>query len=357
MNVRTKLALVMAGGTGGHIFPGLAVAHALRERGWNVQWLGNPAAMEGQLVPKHGIVLNALVFSGLRGKGLLAGLLMPLRLLKAFAQALHVLRKVRPDVVLGMGGYVAFPGGMMASLLGIPVVIHEQNSIAGMTNRWLAKVADTVLVAFPDALPKAQWVGNPVRSSLTSLPLPQQRLAGRQGALKLLVVGGSLGAAALNETVPAALGLLPAGDLFEVTHQAGEKHLQVLISAYAKAGVQAKCVAFIEDMSAALANADVVVCRAGAMTVAEIAAVGAAALFVPFPFAVDDHQTTNASFLSLKGGAWMRQQSELSPEWLAQWLQQLTRDDLMKTAVAARALSKPDATRHIVEQMEKVCEL
>ncbi len=356
MNVRGKLALVMAGGTGGHIFPGLAVAHALRERGWTVQWLGNPTAMEGQLVPKHDIVLNPLVFSGLRGKGFAAALLMPLRLLKAFAQALRVLRKVRPDVVLGMGGYVAFPGGMMASLLGIPVVIHEQNSIAGMTNRWLAKVADTVLVAFPDALPKALWVGNPVRAALASVPAPQQRLAGRQGVMKLLVVGGSLGAAALNETVPAALGLLPSGSRFEVKHQAGEKHLQALVSAYAKAGVQADCVAFIEDMSDALAQADVIVCRAGAMTVAEIAAVGAAALFVPFPFAVDDHQTTNATFLSLKGGAWMRQQSELTAQWLAQWLQQLTRDDLLKTAIAARALSKPDATQHIVEQMEKVCE-
>jgi UDP-N-acetylglucosamine--N-acetylmuramyl-(pentapeptide) pyrophosphoryl-undecaprenol N-acetylglucosamine transferase len=188
------------------------------------------------------------------------------------------------------------------------------------------------------------------------MPLPQQRLAGRTGNLKLLVVGGSLGAAALNETVPAALGLLPAGLVFDVTHQAGEKHLQALTQAYANAGVQASCVTFIEDMSSALAQADVVVCRAGAMTVAEIAAVGAAALFVPFPFAVDDHQTTNATFLSLKGGAWMRQQSELTPAWLAQWLTQLNRDDLLKTAIAARALAKPDATQHIVEQMEKICE-
>jgi UDP-N-acetylglucosamine--N-acetylmuramyl-(pentapeptide) pyrophosphoryl-undecaprenol N-acetylglucosamine transferase len=344
----------MAGGTGGHIFPGLAVAQALLERGWSVQWLGNPNAMEGQLVPPRGLTLNPLVFSGLRGKGIKALLLMPLRLLRAFAQAIGVLRRVRPDVVLGMGGYVAFPGGMMASLLGIPLVVHEQNSIAGLTNRMLAKLADRSLVAFPGALSNAAWVGNPVRKELLLTAEPQQRYDARQGAIRLLVVGGSLGAMALNDTVPAALALCARPDAFRVTHQSGKAHIAALQANYSKAGVAADCIAFIDDMSAALADADLVICRAGAMTVAEVACVGVAALFVPFPFAVDDHQTTNAAFLAEGGAAMLIAQRALTAQVLAQRLQSLSREELKQMAVATRALAKPRATIDVVEHMEAV---
>lgn len=350
----SRLALIMAGGTGGHIFPGLAVASELTSRGWRVQWLGNPDAMEGKLVAPRGIALNALVFSGLRGKGLKALMLMPLRLLRAFAQALGVLRRIKPDVVLGMGGYVAFPGGMMASLLGIPVVVHEQNSVAGMTNRWLAKIADRCLVAFPGALPKALWVGNPVRADIVGLPAPDCRYEARSGALRVLVVGGSLGAMALNSTVPAALALVGDRTSYSVTHQSGAAHLQALKSNYEQAGVKADCVAFIDNMADALAQADLVICRAGAMTVAEVAAVGVAALFVPFPFAVDDHQTTNARFLSDAGAAVQMSQSELTPQRLAQWLDTQNRQTLLDMAIKARQLAKPEATKAVCDCLEEV---
>lgn len=350
----SRLALIMAGGTGGHIFPGLAVASELINRGWRVQWLGNPDAMEGKLVPPRGIALNPLVFSGLRGKGLKALMFMPLRLLRAFAQSIGVLRRIKPDVVLGMGGYVAFPGGMMASLLGIPVVVHEQNSVAGMTNRWLAKIADRTLVAFPGAITPSLWVGNPVRSDIIGLPTPDCRYAARSGALRVLVVGGSLGAMALNSVVPAALALVGNRDNYTVTHQSGQAHLAALKSNYESAGVKADCVAFIDNMADALAQADLVICRAGAMTVAEVAAVGVAAVFVPFPFAVDDHQTTNARYLSDAGASVLMSQSELTPQRLAQWLDSVNRQTLLDMALKARQLAKPDATRAVCDCLEEV---
>ncbi|MCJ7800491.1 MAG: undecaprenyldiphospho-muramoylpentapeptide beta-N-acetylglucosaminyltransferase, partial [Polaromonas sp.] len=293
---RQPCVLVMAGGTGGHIFPGLAVAEALRERGWRVHWLGgrgraSEASMESQLVPPRGFAFESIEFSGVRGKGPASLVLLPVRLLKAFWQSVRVIRRVKPDVVVGLGGYISFPAGMMSVLLGKPLVLHEQNAVAGMTNKVLASVAKQVFTAFPDVLNGADWVGNPLRPAFTRQPGPEARFAGRSGPLKLLVVGGSLGARALNELVPQALALIPADQRPQVTHQSGAREIDALRAHYAAAGVQAELTPFIDDTAQAFADADLVICRAGASTVTEIAAVGAAALFVPLPSAVDDHQT------------------------------------------------------------------
>jgi UDP-N-acetylglucosamine--N-acetylmuramyl-(pentapeptide) pyrophosphoryl-undecaprenol N-acetylglucosamine transferase len=341
--------MIMAGGTGGHVFPALAVADYLRARDWRVVWLGARAGMEATLVPQHGYDIAWVRFAGVRGKGLLAKLLLPLNLLIAFWQSLQALRAVRPNVVLGMGGYIAFPGGMMAALLGRPLAIHEQNSIAGLANRVLAAVADRTLVAFPGALPKSLLTGNPVRTAIAQVAPPTTRFAGRTGPLRLLVVGGSLGAAALNEVVPHALALLPPEARPIVTHQSGAKHVDALRERYARAGVAAELLPFIDDMAQAYGGADVVLCRAGAMTVAEVAAVGAAAIFVPFPHAVDDHQTTNARYLADQGAALLVLQRELTAEAFAALLRGLTRERLLAMAEKARALGKPDATRAVAE--------
>ena len=341
--------MIMAGGTGGHVFPALAVADYLRARDWRVVWLGAPSGMEGRLVPQHGYELAPVRFAGLRGKGVLAKLLLPLNLLVAFWHSLRAIRAHRPDVVLGMGGYIAFPGGMMAALVGRPLAIHEQNSIAGLANRVLAGVADRILVAFPGALKRSTLTGNPVREVIARVAPPAERFAGRSGPLRVLVVGGSLGAAALNERVPLAIALLPAGERPRVVHQSGAKHLDALRAGYAAAGVAADVQPFIEDMAQAYAEADVVICRAGAITVAELAAVGVPAILVPFPFAVDDHQTTNARYLADAGAAMLIQQSDLTPERLAEALRGLTRERLLEMAEKARALGKPDATRAVAE--------
>ena len=347
-------ALIMAGGTGGHVFPGLAVARALERRDWHVVWLGNPSGMEAQLVPQHGIPMEWVRFSGLRGKGPIPKLLLPLNLLRAFGQSLRVLRRVRPAVVLGLGGYITFPAGMMSVLLGRPLVLHEQNSVAGLANRVLAKVADRVLVAFPDALPDAEWCGNPVRSELATVAAPTERYAQRTGPLRLLVVGGSLGAQALNETVPAALARLPAAARPVVTHQSGRKHLDALRANYAAAGVAADAVDFIDDMRAAYAEADLVICRAGAMTVAELAAVGVASALVPYPHAVDDHQTSNARFLVDRDAAMLLPQAELSAESLAALLARLERAQLAAMAERARSLARVDAAERVADACERL---
>jgi UDP-N-acetylglucosamine--N-acetylmuramyl-(pentapeptide) pyrophosphoryl-undecaprenol N-acetylglucosamine transferase len=341
--------MIMAGGTGGHVFPALAVADHLRALGWRVVWLGARSGMEATLVPKHGFEMAWVRFSGLRGKGVVAKLLLPLNLLVAFGQSLRALRAQRPDVVLGMGGYIAFPGGMMAALLGRPLAIHEQNSVAGLANRVLSGVADHVLVAFPDAMRKATFVGNPVREAIARIAPPAERFAGRTGPLRVLVVGGSLGAAALNDVVPKALALLPADSRPVVTHQSGAKHIEELRANYSRAGVDASAVAFIDDMARAYADADLVICRAGATTVAEVSAAGVAAILVPFPFAVDDHQTTNARYLVDAGAGMLVQQRDLTPEALAARLRGLTREQLLGIASKARALGKPDATRAVAE--------
>lgn len=348
----SKTALIMAGGTGGHIFPGLAVAQALRERGWRVHWLGAPQSMEARLVPAQGFALETISFAGVRGKGALALALLPMRLLRAFWQAWAVVRRVQPDVVVGLGGYISFPGGMMAVLAGKPLVLHEQNSVAGLANRVLAGIADRVFTAFPGALRKAEWIGNPLRAAFTQQAAPEERFAGRTGPLRLLVVGGSLGAQALNDVVPQALALLSPHERPQVLHQSGAAQIERLRANYARAGVQAELTPFIDDTAGAFAEADLVVCRAGASTVTEIAAIGAAAVFVPFPSAVDDHQTTNARFLVDAGGGWLLPQSELSPDRLARMLQKMERTTLMNKALEAKKMQKLNATDAVVAACE-----
>jgi UDP-N-acetylglucosamine--N-acetylmuramyl-(pentapeptide) pyrophosphoryl-undecaprenol N-acetylglucosamine transferase len=339
-----RTIMIMAGGTGGHVFPALAVAGALRERGWKVVWLGTRQGLEARLVPERGYDMEWLRFSGVRGKGLLRLLVLPYALLAALVQSLSILRRRRPDVVLGMGGYVTFPGGMMAALIGTPLAIHEQNSIAGLANKVLAKLADRVLVAFPDTLPKATWTGNPVRADIAALPAPAARYASRSGPLRVLVVGGSLGAQVLNDVVPKALALLPEDARPRVMHQAGAKHIDALRANYTAAGVNAEITAFIDDMRAQYAAADLLICRAGAMTVAELAAAGVASVLVPFPHAVDDHQTTNAHFLSSAGAAMLIPQPEFTAERIAQVLRETTRAACLEMAEKARTLAKLEAT-------------
>jgi UDP-N-acetylglucosamine--N-acetylmuramyl-(pentapeptide) pyrophosphoryl-undecaprenol N-acetylglucosamine transferase len=310
--------------------------------------------MESQLVPPQGFAFETIDFGGVRGKGLWTLALMPLRLLKAFGQSIAVLRRVKPDVVVGLGGYITFPGGLMAVMLGKPLLLHEQNSVAGLANKVLAVVADQVFTAFPHVLKKASWIGNPLRAAFLNLPDPAQRFAGRSGPLKLLVVGGSLGAKALNEIVPKALALMAPAQRPEVIHQSGTKQIEALRANYAAAKVTAQLTPFIDDMAQAFAQADLVICRAGASTVTEIAAVGAAALFVPFPFAVDDHQTSNARFLVDHNAACLIAQDQLSAEKLAEILQKTERIALMEQATAAKRMQKIEATEKIVAACEQI---
>ena len=346
----SRTILIMAGGTGGHIFPALAVAEKMRERGWRVVWLGNPEGMEARLVPQHGFEMVWVKFGALRGKGFLRKLLLPLNLLRGFWQAQQAIRQVQPNVVLGMGGYITFPGGMMAALFGKPLIVHEQNSVAGLANRVLAGVADRIVTGFPEVLKQGVWAGNPVRPEIAKIAPPAERFAGRDGALRLLVIGGSLGAQALNEIIPQGMALLGENELPQIVHQAGEKHIEALKANYAAAGVPAHCVPFIEDMAGAYEWADLVVCRAGALTVAELAAAGVASILVPFPHAVDDHQTGNAKFLVNVGGAFLLPQGELSPEAIA-LIRNYSRGQLLEMAEKARSLAKPDAT----EEVANIC--
>lgn len=352
-----RCALVMAGGTGGHIFPGLAVADGLRAAGWRVHWLGAPGSMEAQLVPPRGYAFEPVAFGGVRGKGMTTLMVLPLKLLRAFWQSLQVLRRVKPNVLVGMGGYITFPGALMGVATGRPLVLHEQNSVAGMANKVLAGFAARVFTAFPGVLAKARqvrWIGNPLREPFLHQPPPAERFAGRSGPLRLLVVGGSLGAKALNDIVPQALALLPAGQRPRVTHQSGSKQIEALRANYAAAGVEAECVPFIDDMAQAYADADLVICRAGATTVSELAAVGAAALFVPFPHAVDDHQTANARFLVDQGAGSLIQQSDLTPGKLADVLQKTERSALVMQGQNAKKMQKIDAVGEIVKACEEL---
>ena len=343
--------LIMAGGTGGHIYPGLAVAAVLRAQGWQVTWLGAPNSMEAELVPKHGYPVAWVRFGGLRGKGWLRKLLLPVNLLIALWQSAVAIFSYRPDVVLGLGGYITFPGGLMAALLRRPLVIHEQNSIAGLSNKALAKLARRVLSGFPNVLPTAQWVGNPVRADIAVLGEPNSRYQVRSGVLNVLVVGGSLGAKAINEVLPSALALLSEVDRPKVVHQTGKAHFSTTELAYQTAQVTAEVRPFLDDMAERYAWADLVICRAGALTVAELAAVGVASLLIPFPYAVDDHQTFNAKFLSEHGAAILLPQTELTAEKLAQLLSELNREKLLRMALQARSLAKTDAA----EQVAIVC--
>lgn len=346
--------LIMAGGTGGHIMPGLAVAGELQQRGWKVYWLGNPDRMEGELVPARGIQLLPMSFAGLRGKGLSTLIKLPFTLAVALWDARKAFKKIQPDVVLGMGGYAAFPGSIMAFLGGKPLVLHEQNAVAGTANKVISKLAKRVLMAFPNALPNGSVVGNPVRTELLNLPTPAERFANRKGQLRLLVVGGSLGALALNNLIPEAIALIPPEQRPVITHQSGAAHLELLKNNYNQAGVEANCVAFIDNMAHALAETDLLICRAGAMTVAEVAAVGVPALFVPLPGAIDDHQTANACWLADAGAAELKAQSALSAQWLAEYLISQERTQLLEMAILARAMALPGATHAIADVCEQL---
>jgi UDP-N-acetylglucosamine--N-acetylmuramyl-(pentapeptide) pyrophosphoryl-undecaprenol N-acetylglucosamine transferase len=347
-----KTALVMAGGTGGHIFPGLAVAEALREKGWKVHWLGGPDSMESRLVPPLGFAYEQIDFSGVRGKGFVTLVLLPLRLLIAFWQSVKVIHRVKPDVVLGLGGYITFPAGMMAVLLGKPLILHEQNSVAGMANKVLAEVADRVFTTFPKVFKKGVWIGNPLRKEFLQQLPPDERFANPAECMKLLVVGGSLGAKVLNEVIPQALAKMPSDARPKVIHQGGETQMEQLRANYLAAGVDAELTPFITDTAKAFAQADLVICRAGASTVSEIAAVGAAAVFVPFPFAVDDHQTANAKFLSDQGAAIVLPQPELTVDRIVDLLSKNEQTSLQILRNKAFSLRKIDATDHVVQACE-----
>ena len=355
----SRSILIMAGGTGGHIFPALAVADVLSARGWKVTWLGAPNSMEADLVPKHGYEMAQVRFSGLRGKGLVRKIMLPLNLLVALWQSAVAIFRYRPDVVLGMGGYITFPGGLMAALLRRPLVIHEQNSVVGLSNKTLARFAQRVLSGFPDVLPDATWCGNPVRSSIAGLPDPQTRYAARSGKLNVLVVGGSLGAKAINEAMPYALALLIDAERPNILHQTGKQHFEHVQQLYQQLGAQADVRPFLDDMASSYANADLVICRAGALTIAELAAAGVASILIPYPHAVDDHQTHNAQFLSKCGAAVLLPQHDLEAAKLAQLLREFSagkqgREKLLAMARKARALAKPDAAHAVANICEEL---
>ena len=361
----TARVMIMAGGTGGHVFPALAVAHELRSRGAEVFWLGTRRGMEAELVPQAGIEMEWISISGLRGKGILGWLLAPFRLLQAMFQSLVVIMRRRPMAILGMGGFVAGPGGLVSWLLRKPLLIHEQNAIAGLTNKLLARVASSVMQAFPSTFKQTGRVvvcGNPVRQEIAALPQPAQRFAGREAKLRLLVLGGSLGATALNEIVPQALVDMPNEQRPEVWHQTGKRNIESAQRHYQAQQINARIEPFIDDMAEAYAWADVVLCRAGALTVSELAAAGVGAMLVPFPYAVDDHQTANARYLSDNGAALLLPQSELSAERLNGILSGFVRDcgehnrsELLQMANSARALAKPEAVMQVADLCMEAC--
>ncbi len=354
-----RTALIMAAGTGGHIYPGLAIAEVLVQRGWTIVWLATPAGMEHRLVGRAGYRIEIVNMSGVRAKGVGAWLALPPMLLRAFWQCVRIIRRVKPDVVVSMGGYVAFPGGMMAALLGKPLVVIEPGAHAGLTSRVLALIADRVLVGFPESfsqvpknalarsLPipkKVDWLGTPVRAAIANVATPAKRFANRSGPLRLLVVGGSLGAKTLNDLVVAALAAMPPTARPEVIHQSGEKNFAALQTAYRNANIDARVLPFIDDMADKLAWCDVMLCRAGAITVAELAVAGVASVLVPLPFLVAEEQDANAHFLADKNAGILVRQLDTTPQSLAAILKDMTREKLLAMATIARTLGKPDAT-------------
>ncbi len=350
----SRNVLLMAGGTGGHVFPALAVAEKLKQEGFTIHWLGTASGIEKDLVPTNGYPLYCINISGLRGKGKLGLLTAPLRIARAILQARKIIKLVKPVAVLGFGGYATGPGGVAARLSAVPLLIHEQNAFAGMTNRLLSRISQHIMQAFPEALPGAQTTGNPVRESVLNLLPPAERMK-TSGPLKVLIIGGSLGAAGLNRTVLAAMQLLPQDQHPQLHHQVGKSNLAEMQAAYEQAGVQAEVVAFIDDIAAAYGAADLLICRAGALTVSEVAAAGCAAIFVPFPFAVDDHQTANAEYLAKAGAGLICQQNELTAEWLAaQWQHfSANRTLLLDMANKARGQAIADATAQVAEQIKR----
>lgn len=351
-----KRLVVMAAGTGGHVIPGLAVAREMQARGWQVSWLGTTQGMENRLVPPSGIALDVIGFNGLRGNGLVHTLTGGLRLLVAFWQCLQILRRRQATAVLGMGGYVCFPGGLMASLLGKPLMLVNADAALLLSNKALLPVADRVAFGFDgEAVAKirrAVVTGNPVRAEIEAVPAPAARFAGRSGPLRVLVVGGSLGAKVLNETLPQALALIDAAQRPQVTHQTGAAHHATVQAAYGAAGVEAEILPFIDDMATRLADCDVIVCRAGAVTVSELCAAGVAAVLVPLVISTTSHQRDNAAWLASHGAGVHLPQTELSPRKLAEVLGGLTREALLGMATKARALARPRAAARVADEIE-----
>ena len=345
--------LIAAGGTGGHIFPALAVAQELKRRGWHAEWVGSDRGLESRLIPGYGIGLHILRFAGLRGKGLGAWLTLPSRLVRAMRDTLGILIRARPEVVLAFGGYVTFPVGLVARLRRIPLCIHEQNAVMGTANRWLAKIARQVFISFPAtryAPARSMLVGNPIRKSISGLAPPANRLSGRAGPIRVLVVGGSLGAQALNQRCPALLAkAIERGQSFEIRHQTGQQDHGAVEQLYRALKIPARCEVFIDDMEMAYQWADLLICRAGASTVTEVAAAGIAAIFVPLPSAIDDHQTANASSLAESGAAWLIPQTELGKSRTVSLLVSLTRDALTDRAGKAQSLCIPNATERVAD--------
>src|SRR5471032_902930 len=353
-----KRLMIMAAGTGGHIFPGLAIAQTLRARGWEVTWLGTATGMEQDLVPKHGIAMDSIDFTGMRGKGIKHSLGGALKMVKAFAACFGYIGSRKPDVVLGMGGYVTVPGGLMARLRGVPLVLVNADAALLLSNKALAPVAQRVCFGFPanfgGAASKAVVTGNPVRKEILDMPEPALRFGGREGPLRILVVGGSLGAKALNDNLPAALALIPAAQRPQVTHQSGKKNIDALRAAYAQAGVDANVVDFIDDMAAAYSAADLVICRAGAITLSELTAAGVASVLVPFVASTTSHQRDNAQWMARQNAAIHMPQSEMNPRSLATLLETLTRSACLTMAIAARAVGKRDANEAIAKVLEQL---
>jgi UDP-N-acetylglucosamine--N-acetylmuramyl-(pentapeptide) pyrophosphoryl-undecaprenol N-acetylglucosamine transferase len=351
---KQKTAIIMAGGTGGHIFPGIALAEELRNKGWKVCWMGAPNSMEERLVIPKGLEFKKVEFGGVRGKGIKTLINLPFKILRALSQSRKIIKEVNPDVVIGFGGYITFPGGLMARLNGKPLILHEQNSIAGLSNKVLSKIASKVFTAYPNVFPKSEWIGNPLRAEFLEQDSPENRFKDREGSLNVVVVGGSLGAKAINDIMPKALALIDENLRPNVIHQSGEKQIEELKKAYDENGVKAELTPFISNTAQAFANADLIIARAGASTVTEIAAIGAAAIFIPFPHAVDDHQTFNAKFLENAGAGLIIQQKELETKWLADILIYLKRDRLLEYANKAYELRKTEAVKCMVESCEKL---
>ena len=350
----TATVMITTGGTGGHIFPGLAVAAKLIARGLSVFWLGTREGLEAKLVPEHGVEFEAISFRGIRGKGLRTLVLGPYALLAACIDSLSIMRRRQPSIVLGFGGFASFPGALMGVATGRPLVLHDANAVAGLANRILAYGADRILLGFPNAFAgrhesKASWVGNPLRDAIAQIAPPHERFANRSGRLRLLVVGGSLGAQALNERIPLALARIDVAARPQVVHQGGANNIDALRRAYRDAGVEAECLPFIDDMAARYAWADIVVCRGGAITVAELAAVGLGAIIVPLPGAIADEQTANADFLVNAGAAFRIAQAELTAERLSSLIGEMTRDKALAMARAARDVGKPDAADRVAD--------
>lgn len=352
--MKTYTAMIMAGGTGGHIFPGLAVADELRSRGWRIVWLGSKTGMENRLIPQHGITLESVRIQGVRGNGLWRQLMLPWMMVQAFYDTWKIFMYHHIDIAIGFGGYVTFPGAVIARIKAKPLVIHEQNATAGLTNKLLSKIAQRALYAFPHIFSNPdELVGNPVRADIARLPDPQKRFKARQGPLRLLVIGGSLGAKIFNDIVPAAVALLPVSQRPDIVHQAGAQQIDALNNQYAQQNIKADCRAFIDNMADEYARADIVLCRAGALTIAELTAAGVGSLLVPYPFAVDDHQTSNARLLSEKNAALIMPQPEFLAQNLAKWLCGLTREKCLEMASLARASASINAHQRIAD----ICDL